>query len=149
MGNMPPEKNWGADSWRAPALAEGDTLIYDECGRVLDKTCYRSHYFRLVLDRCSTPFLLVRHGAGDERLKLGWSKRIIDALAGVDSDSRYFLLHTLYARTKDAATGARDDTAMEYKRAFVDGRLKKRKQRRTGLYKVWIEPKRDTLSPTT
>lgn len=139
------ERNWGAEAWRAPDLLDGDTLIYDECGRVMDKTDYRSHYFRLVKDSFGSCYLLVKHGAGQERISTGWSKRIIPSLADLDSDSRYFMLHTLHKMYGYGAQQARTATEHQYRTAFVDGRLKKRKVRGQSAVKVWITPAKTTL----
>jgi len=132
-------ENWGAEPGRAPDIQPGDEIIFDECGRVLGSTDYRSHWFRLVKDQYGSPYMLVKHGAGQERIKVGWSKRLYSALAGMDSDSRYFMLHTLYRMRTDALREASTETAREYRAAFVEGRLRKRKLPSKGTHKVWIE----------
>jgi hypothetical protein len=135
------ERNWGAEPWRAPTLDEGDTLIYSECGRVLDNTCYRSHWFMLVREHFGGYAIVVKHGAGQERVPHIWSKRIVSALEHVDSDSRYFLMHTIYRAYKDGHNHGATAVANEYREAFVSGRLRKRKLPAQRTVKVWIERK--------
>ncbi len=141
---MSEERNWGAEPWRAPSLYAGDSLILDECGRVLGNTCYRSHYFRMVKNG-NFNFILVKHGAGEERHQVGYSNRLGQALVKLDSDARYFMLHTLYTAIKDAKRAASMDTAREYTTAFVEGRLKKRKLPAQHRVRVWIEGAPDSL----
>lgn len=143
----------GADNWhlnplRAPTLADGDELIYDEPGRVLPAangdtiragTDCRSHWFRIVRN-VGAYALLVHHGAGEERINLGGGYRQqAQFLAPLESDARYRLMWTLLDVHKQAERAATDATAMRYKQAFADGTLKKRKQRNSHAVKVWIE----------
>jgi hypothetical protein len=135
------ERNWGAEEWRQPVAQDTDTVLYSECGRILNNVDFRSHSFKLVKHGGLGYSLLVRHGAGDERVFLGFAYRGIEAIfKSLDSDSRYLLLNTLLNVKHDAERAARENTAKEYRQAFVDGRLKKRKQRGQGSVKVWIEP---------
>jgi len=136
---MTDERHWGAEPWRAPPMIDTDILLFGECGRVLGNTCYRSHYFRLVEGIHGGYFLLVKHGGGVERHHIGYSKRIVEALVPLDSDSRYFMLHTLYTMAKNARYAAELQTAAHYQTAFVQGRLKKRALPKQGKVKVWIE----------
>jgi hypothetical protein len=136
---QPQEKNWGDDPRRAPELLEGDQLIYSECGRVLHNTCYRSHYFRLVRKYGGMWILLVRHGGGDERICLNYAKHALESLALLDSDSRYLMLHLLHETYGAGKRYGADLEAARYQKAFVDGKLKKRKIRGQSAVKVWIE----------
>lgn len=131
--------NYGREEWRVPTLESGDTLLADEPGRVLDNTCYRSHYFRLARAEFGGYFIIVKHGGGQERFKAAWSKRLAATLDTLDSDARYFMLHTLYRVYADARREGAACEAATYRAAFVDGRLKKRKQRGQDGYEVWIE----------
>lgn len=144
------ETNWGAEAWRAPTLAEGDTLLYSECGRIIKAGTYghgnngidyRSHYFTVVksanLGGC---WLLVKHGSGGERIKLDYSaSRAAQFFEPLDSNARYLLMHMLFNLHKHAGQAATDATAREYQQAFASGMLKKRKQRGGDSVKVWIE----------
>jgi hypothetical protein len=58
----------------------------------------------------------------------------------MDSDARYWLLHSLYSVQKDAKMLAECDTAHLWRQAAAEGRIKTRKQRGQNRVKVWIEP---------
>ena len=131
---------------RAPALLDGDTLIYDEEGRCSPQingngsTDYHSHHLRMVSEGSDSYCLLVRHGAGDERIDLGYGyRRLRELLAPMDSDSRYLMLYALYSVHKDAARKARDATNCLWEKAAAEKRIKTRKARGGSAVKVWIE----------
>jgi hypothetical protein len=151
-----PKLNYGAETWRAPAAVADETILFDEPGRVLPTrnphcdTDYRAYYLRLVKDQYGQTCLRIRHGAGEERYTLGTrANALATALAKLDSDERYSVLFAAYDLARDAATFASNDTAHEYRTAFVDGRLKKRKRRGQQEVKVWIEPKKASLTKST
>jgi len=142
--------NWGAEEWRAPDLAEGDTLLYSECGRIVKAGTYghgrngidyRSHYFRVVAGANGYGcWLLVKHGGGQERIKLDYSaQRACQFFEPLDSTQRYLLMHMLHSVHRESEKQAQDETARYYKAAFVRGTLKKRKQCGSDAVKVWIE----------
>jgi len=135
------EKNWGAEEWRQPKEHDGDTVLYSECGRVLDRVDYRSHWFKLVNGQYGGYALLVKHGGGEERVQLGYNKRIAAPFFNMDSDARYLLLYQFLSIYHDAKRAAEDATAKLYRTAFAEDRLKKRKQRGQDAVKVWIEAK--------
>ena len=142
-------ENYGADPWREPKPEEGDTVIFSEHGRSLDKTDYRSHWFMLVSQQFGGYALLVHHGGGHERINLGYLcffrgeyPRIIDAMKMMDTDARYLLLHSFYDIHKDARRAERAKVTDELTRAFIEGRLKKRKIKGQSAYKVRIEPRK-------
>jgi hypothetical protein len=120
-----------------PELGEHDTLIYDEPGRCggLDAHC---HHYRIVKEFGSL-YLLVRHGGGEERFRLHDTPNLTATLASLDTNARYWLLHAIYYSHSDGERDAQAKTAEEFRRAFVDGRLKKRKVRGQNCYKVTIE----------
>ena len=121
-----------------PALAEGDTLLYDEPGRCggIDSHC---HHFRVV-QRTGALYLLVKHGGGEERHQFGWSKTALpSALAALDSDQRYWMLCTAYHAISQAATDARHSEHSRWTHAVAEGRVKHRKLPKRGVTKVWIE----------
>jgi len=122
-----------------PALDEHDTLIYDEPGRCGGIDAH-SYHFRVVRVFGSL-FLLVRHGGGDERLRLHNTPSLNATLASLDSNARYWLLHTIYYAHHDGAQHAREETTQLWRQAAAEKRIKTRKQRNTGTVKVWIEPK--------
>jgi len=136
---------WQLDPKRAPALREDDELIYDEHGRIVYWTeekkagegvdC-RSHWFRIVRN-CGSYFLLVRHGGGQEIIRLnGWGnfRTMFDPLS---SDARYSLMHQMLNIHHATQREARSEVHHTYRTAFSEGRLKKRKVK--GGVKVWIE----------
>jgi len=135
------EKNWGDDPLRAPTLQDGDIIIIDACGRVINNVCYRSHYFRLVGVKHGGSALLVKHGGGEQRINLKWPPRqLIEGLRDMEPEAQYLALHLIHKISGDAARDAAGNTAKLYEQAFVDGRLKKRKMPRQQAVKVWIEP---------
>jgi hypothetical protein len=123
--------------WRAPALNADETLIIDEPGRVLKNTCYRSHSFRVVQPEFGQYILRVRHGGGTEAWPIGWTKQVIEAIASLDSDSRFLMLHTLMCAHQESARIATERTAAIWRKAAAEKRLKTRKVK--GGVKVWIE----------
>ncbi len=133
----------------APALADGDALVFDEPGRCKPQvngkggTDYHSHHFRLVMTKFDQFYLLVRHGGGTERIPLGYDYTRLGELIRLlpDSDARYLMLQALYRTHEDAERGAEMRTAAKFRQAFVEGRLKKRKVRGRNAYDVRIEPK--------
>jgi hypothetical protein len=137
--------NWGAEAWRAPMVGEKETILFDECGRVLNhgdryNVDYRSHYFRLVREQFGGYALYVKHGGGQERLSLSYAKpTLLAGMEGMTSDQRYLLFHTLYVVASDQADAAAQAMAQTYRKAFIEGRLKKRKRPGQESYKVWME----------
>jgi hypothetical protein len=138
-------QNIGTRPIAPPALLEGDVLLYDEPGRCggMDSHC---HHYRLVKHMGST-VLLVRHGGGDERQRLSLpdSKRGFDVFAAMDSNTRYWVLNAMHHAAKNAERAAQNTEAGKWRKAFVDGRLKKRKLPARGI-KVWIEPEAPTVA---
>ena len=140
------KENYGAEKWRAPELKDGDRLIFDEPGRLLDnydgragQYCSRAYYFRVVAGEFGGLRLLVNHGGGQEDIPLGGKFMGIEpSLQQLNGEGRYRLLAAIYHVQEDQKQAARSETAAEYRRAFVEGRLKKRKVKQ-GV-KVWIEP---------
>lgn len=142
------EKNWGAEEWRAPTLDDGDVLLFSECGRVVkagtyghgqDDIDYRSHYFRIV-KYGGGAYLLVKHGGGEERVQLDYSaSRVAQFFKPLDSSERYLLMHLFYNMHVKARREATEKTAADYRKAFAEGRLKKRKVRGSNNVKVWID----------
>lgn len=117
-----------------PEIEERESLIFDEPGRCGGQDSHCHHY------RVTSLGLLVRHGGGTERLRLSNQKAVITALSALDSTGRYWLLNALYRAAGDASRNAQDETSAKYRKAFVEGTLKKRKLPAQGQVKVWIEP---------
>ena len=124
-----------------PPLGEADTLLWDEPGRCGGIDCH-SHHFRLVSRGAYSLTLLVRHGGGDERVPLpGMVRHILPMLDGLSSDQRFWLLHSLYSTYTDAKSLGTLSTASMWRQAAAEKRIKTRKKPRTGMVRVWIEPK--------
>jgi hypothetical protein len=133
-------RRWELEAWRAPTLQEGDVEIFSEPGRIAFNVDYRSHWFKLVQVRCGWYYLLVQHGGGEERHKLATKPQFVETLACLSSDLRYLTLHNYLNIIHEAQSVARYNAIDEYRKAFVDGRLKKRKMPGRDVCKVWIEP---------
>jgi hypothetical protein len=123
----------------APDVSEGETILYDEPGRCGGIDSHSFHY--RVTKLHGSLFLLVRHGAGDERIRLSLYGKQAEVLAGLDSNGRYWLLNAIFHAQSEARHEGEDKQATRYRQAFIDGRLRKRKERNGTAYKVWIEPK--------
>ncbi len=119
-----------------PALKDNESLLYDEPGRCGGLDCH-SHHFRVTKWNAS-PWLLVRHGAGEERIRLPHMASA--ALAVLDSTSRYWVLHAIYSTHNEAERSAREREASVWRKAAVERRIRTRKQRGRNSVKVWIEP---------
>lgn len=138
--HLNPKLNYGAEPFRAPTLKDGDKIIYDECGRIIGDVTYQSHWFRVV-ENFGANLLLVRHGAGEERIPFDHHLRRAVGLEKLNTHERYLMLHTFYRIHSSAySDGARDSRSKIFS-AFDEGRLKKRKLRGQPVHKVWIEPK--------
>lgn len=131
--------NWHLEPWRAPTLQPDDTLMFDEPGRIMRRTDFRSHWFRLVKPKYGFYTLLVHHGGGEERTVIGYSPQLVDALQALTSDDRYYMLHTLHKLWTAAVTAGAEKTAKTYRAAFAAGRLKKRKLPGRDECRIWIE----------
>ncbi len=117
----------------APTLKDGDVLLFDEPGRCggMDSHC---HHYRFL--KGST--LLVAHGGGEERMRVSLPRGF--SLDVLDSNTRYWIFNAIHHAAKDAEREAEKNTSYEYRKAFADGRLKKRRLPKRGVCKVWIEP---------
>lgn len=122
-----------------PVLLDRDELLYDEPGRCGGLDCH-AHHFRLV-KTSYTYDVLVRHGGGQERFSIGVVGRLlVPSLASLDSNGRYWLLHTLYSVREDTRRAAEDMVSFRWRTAAAEKRIKTRKIRGQGKVKVWIEP---------
>lgn len=131
------ELNYGAEIWRKPSIEHGEVIVFSEYGRVLNNIDYRSHWFLLVQELYGGHALIVKHGGGQERWSDFMLGKSIHALTTLSSDDRYLMLYTLYDAHKLGFKQGQGKASQEYKEAFVEGRLKKRKQQSGGI-KVWI-----------
>ena len=120
--------NWGAEEWRQPTHAITDTVLFSECGRVINSTCYRSFWIKIVKSELGGLFLLIKHGGGEERIPLYYNSLPFQCLESLDSDSRYLLLFTIYKAISDGKREAKQEATNRIFSAFCDGRLKKLKR---------------------
>jgi len=140
------------ENWRAPSVPEGEVVLYDEPGRVLQhdrwKVCYSAFHYRLTqAGQGGRLMLRVKHGGGEECTDLGFpNPQNLAAFAALDSDGRFILFHMLRSVHDDGAALAASKTRREYAQAFADGRLKKRKVRGQAEVRVWIEPERSAAA---
>ena len=107
-----------------PRNWESSMLFYDEPGRCggMDSHC---HHYRVVGHQFLT--LLVRNGSGDHRLRLSHIKNFIDLLASLDSNSRYWLLNTIYHTHADAISTTSEKVNTAWRKAAAEKRIKTRK----------------------
>lgn len=120
----------GVHPINAPTLKDSDVLVFDEPGRCggLDS---HSHHFTVVKEY-GTYYLLTRHGGGEERANLhayGNKTGMIDTLAALDSNARYWLLHALYQTGADGKREGRERESQKWTLAAAEGRIKRRKVR--------------------
>ena len=103
-----------------PTLSERDTLLYDEPGRSGGQDSHSHHY--CVVTRSGSLFLLVRHGGGDECVRLSNGKVLLYGLELLDG-ARYWTLNAIYHAHNQ---GARDAERKEHSRwthAAAQGRI--------------------------
>ncbi|TVR06648.1 MAG: hypothetical protein EA385_15125 [Salinarimonadaceae bacterium] len=90
--------------------------------------------------RFSSVLVIVNHGGGWEV----WSGDYMLAAAlhryGDDNMGAFWLCWYLLDSTKEALHVGRHEASREYRQAFAEGRLKKRKLPRQNSVKIWIEP---------
>lgn len=118
----------------APALDERDILLFDEPGRCggMDSHC---HHYRLV--KKTGTELLVKHGGGEERIRVSLPRGF--SLEAMDSNTRYWLLNAIYHAHSDGKHTGIDSEARRYTKAFLEGRLRKRKSPGRNYHRVWID----------
>jgi hypothetical protein len=122
-----------------PVIEEGDVLLYDSpgrCGRV-DSHC---HHYRVVRHG-SFLFLLIQHGGGREKMRLGNEDYFASTLAVINETERYWLLNGIYRAIYHATGCARQTTEYEWRSAIAENRVRRRKQRGQARVTVTIEPR--------
>ena len=126
-----------------PALQDGDEILFDECGRCKAQVCgsgstdYHSHHFRVVRSaHGGMVWLLVRHGGGDERVRLG-EPDIVTV-----GNARYLMIHALYSVHSAASRAATSCESARWQKAAAEKRIKTKKQRGRDAVQVWIEESR-------
>lgn len=125
---------------RKPDPPETDeTILFDEPGRCGGQDSHSYHY-RVVgaTNGAQFPTLLVRHGGGDESIRLSNGKAILHALEMLDSNGRYWLLNAIYHAHADARRSGRDAADAVWRKAAAEKRIKVRKLRGRDAVKVEI-----------
>jgi len=128
-----------ADAFRLPGFVENGVT-------------YESHTFFVEFEARQTrpgATIYVRHGGGWESLSV---RHMAASALSVLIDrgherEAFFLCWNLHELAYDERKAGRDETAQEYREAFVSGRLKKRKMPGRAACKVWIEPPPATAPP--
>lgn len=82
-----------------PKLADGDTLVRDLPGRCGGQDSHSYHY--CLVRSAGSLNLLVRHGGGDERIRL--SGPIGNTLATLNSTECYWILNAIFHAQSDSA----------------------------------------------
>lgn len=130
-------KSFSTRPVNAPTLGPRDVMVFDEPGRCGGIDAH-SHHFTLVKEH-NAYILLVRHGGGDERIRLCSVTRFLaDTLADLDSNARYWFLHLLYSTHEDARRSGIDSTNTVWRKAAAEKRIKTRSLPKRGIVKVWI-----------
>ena len=121
-----------------PILREHEVLIYDLPGRcgIIDAHC---HHYRIV-KWLSSLYLAVKHGGGEERIRLSTTPTFTWMLTQLEDTTRYWLCHTLYHATAEAGRTSEEKEDGKWRTAAAEKRIKTQKIRNRGV-KVWIEPK--------
>ena len=111
---------------RPPDLRDGDELLFDEPGRCGGTDSHNFH-FRVVKGYgCD---LLVRHGGGQERIRIAASHSIPAILAAMDSTARYWTLAAIYHAHADGKRLGQEQIATQWRQAAAEKRIKVRKVR--------------------
>lgn len=144
-------KTKGVYPVNAPELNDRDVLLFDEPGRCGGMDSHSFHY-RLVRN-CGLE-LLVRHGGGDERLRVSLPRSpgeprtsacrgtdMVEQLRALDSDARYWLLGAIYHAYSNGERKGIEAEASRWRHAAAEKRIKVRKLRNQQGISVKIEPK--------
>ena len=127
-----------------PDVGEHELLLFDEPGRCggIDSHC---HHYRVI--RLSGSYdLLVRHGAGQERVHLSNSQAIVTTLATLDTNARYWILNALYHAYADGKQAGSTKQDSYWHKAAAQKRIKTRQLPNGRGVRVWIEP--EYITPT-
>ena len=123
-----------------PNIQETDTLLLDlpgRCGGHLDSHAY---HFRIVKTPGGGRALLVRHGGGDERIRLaGTTETSTAILIGSHSDDHaYWMCHMIYHAHADSRRETTRKNDAWWEKAAVEKRIQVRKVRGKSAYRVAV-----------
>ena len=130
--------------------SEAITSTRDLPGFVLGNVTYESHRFWVhflnftwggdsIGERYSGCLVVVNHGGGWEVYRGDYMMAEALSRFGDDDKGLFLLCWAMFDAARENREVGKIETVREYRQAFVDGRLKKRKQRGSTFYKVWIE----------
>lgn len=122
-----------------PPDPNGANILFDEPGRCGGQDSHSYHY-RIVgaASGACFPTLLVKHGGGEETIRLSNGKQVFRALEMLDSNGRYWLLNALYHAQSDARQAGREAIDSLWRRAAAEKRIKVRKVRGQDVVRVEI-----------
>jgi len=126
-----------------PTVDDHELVVFDEPGRCggIDS---HSHHYR-VIRRSGSYELLVRHGGGQERVRLSNSQVIVTTLATLDTNARYWILNAFYHAYADGNRIGSTKQDDYWRKAAVQKRIKTRQLPHGRGVRVWIQPE-DTTS---
>lgn len=119
-----------------PELEEGEKLLYDLPGRCGGVDSHAYHY--RVVKRSGVVVLVVRHGAGDERIRLATNTGSVLLAMGSETDI-YWFMNAIFHAHSDGKMGGRASELNRWKLAAAEKRIKTRRMRGSSNVKVWIE----------
>jgi hypothetical protein len=121
-----------------PTLEDGDRLLFDEPGRCGGQDSHSYHY------RVTSRMLLVRHGGGEERIRLANATMVIAALNMLDSSgARSWLLNAIYHAQADARRAGFAAATAAWQQAAAEKRIKVRKVRGKSDVRVEMAPREE------
>lgn len=137
INGQPGQYSWDGKSFNTyphvpPETEDGDTVIYDEPGRCggVDNHC---HAYMVVKSSMARWFLLYRHGGGQGRIEIpryGFQgDRYGDPFKGMDSDHRYWLMHSMFSVWKASRDQANTEANARWRKAALEKKIKIRRKR--------------------
>lgn len=120
----------------------GETIAEtrDLPGFVEGNTTYESHHFWVHFTNRRDVYIRVHHGGGWEVWRGDYMLEKALRRYGDNDRGLFLLCWYLIDNARAWRDAGRQEAASEYRKAFVDGRLKKRKQPGRNTFKVWIDP---------
>lgn len=95
--------------------------------------------------------IYVHHGGGWESIHVRHmiAMALQSLIAFGDQTSAFFLCWETFEQVQNAYKAGAHDASDRFRKAFIDGRLKKRKVRGREAAKVWIEPEPPVINGAT
>ena len=119
---------------------EGEDVVFDEPGRCSGaRVDSHSHHVALISNG-GLLSVICRHGGGEFRYSIPeYRSQIINMLARMTSDERYWFLLSIWEGMDHAAKEARIDTSREWQRAAIEKRIRVRS--RKGMRRAEVLPR--------